>query len=82
METMDVTDAMLSQTEGEEEDTMDMQTANRVAVDETAVVTEGMTITGDIVSQGSMELGERETERERKRDTERERQRERERTCL
>lgn len=56
METMDVTDAMLSQTEGEEEDTMDMQTANRVAVDETAVVTEGMTITGDIVSQGSMEL--------------------------
>ncbi|MDE6884050.1 MAG: polymer-forming cytoskeletal protein [Lachnospiraceae bacterium] len=34
---------------------MDMQT-NRVAVDETAVVTEGMTITGDIVSEGSMEL--------------------------
>lgn len=30
--------------------------ANRVAVDETAVVTEGMTITGDIVSEGSMEL--------------------------
>ncbi len=29
---------------------------NRVAVDETAVVTEGMTITGDIVSEGSMEL--------------------------
>ena len=30
--------------------------ANRVAVDETAVVTEGMTITGDVVSEGSMEL--------------------------
>ncbi len=30
--------------------------ANRVAVDETAVVTEGMTITGDIVSEGSLEL--------------------------
>lgn len=30
--------------------------ANRVPVDETAVVTEGMTITGDIVSEGSMEL--------------------------
>lgn len=30
--------------------------ANRVAVDETAVVTEGMTITGDIVTEGSLEL--------------------------
>ena len=30
--------------------------ANRVAVDETAVVTEGMTITGDVVSEGAMEL--------------------------
>ena len=35
--------------------TMEVQ-ANRVAVDETAVVTEGMTITGDIVSEGSVEL--------------------------
>lgn len=35
--------------------TMEAQ-ANRVAVDETAVVTEGMTITGDIVSEGSLEL--------------------------
>lgn len=34
---------------------MEVQT-NRVAVDETAVVTEGMTITGDIVSEGSLEL--------------------------
>lgn len=52
---------------GEEEEIMDAQTQtqeqtqvqepiNRVAVDETAVVTEGMTITGDIVSAGSMEL--------------------------
>lgn len=52
---------------GEEEEIMDAQTqtqeqtqaqepVNRVAVDETAVVTEGMTITGDIVSAGSMEL--------------------------
>ncbi|MBD5513505.1 MAG: polymer-forming cytoskeletal protein [Lachnospiraceae bacterium] len=54
---------------GEEEENMDAQTQtqeqtqtqtqepiNRVAVDETAVVTEGMTITGDIVSAGSMEL--------------------------
>lgn len=52
---------------GEEEGKMDEQTqtqeqtqvqtpVNRVAVDETAVVTEGMTITGDIVSEGSMEL--------------------------
>ncbi len=40
---------------GEEEKRMDVQT-NRVAVDETAVVTEGMTITGDIISEGSMEL--------------------------
>lgn len=51
METYDI----LSQPDGEEDKTMDMQT-NRVAVDETAVVTEGMTITGDIVSEGSMEL--------------------------
>lgn len=43
------------QSDGEEDRNMDMQ-VNRVAVDETAVVTEGMTITGDIVSQGSMEL--------------------------
>ena len=48
-------DNTLSQPNEEEEKTMDMQT-NRVAVDETAVVTEGMTITGDIVSEGSMEL--------------------------
>lgn len=52
---------------GEEEENMDAQTqtqeqtktqtqVERVAVDETAVVTEGMTITGDIVSAGSMEL--------------------------
>ena len=54
---------------GEEEENMDAQTQEqtqvqaqtqekieRVAVDETAVVTEGMTITGDIVSAGSMEL--------------------------
>jgi len=53
----------ISELNGEEEKTMDVQTqeqtqapAKRVAVDETAVVTEGMTITGDIVSQGSMEL--------------------------
>lgn len=38
-----------------EEKKMDVQT-NRVAVDETAIVTEGMTITGDIISEGSMEL--------------------------
>lgn len=49
------TDNMIAQPVGEEEKTMDIQT-NRVAVDETAVVTEGMTITGDIVSEGSMEL--------------------------
>ena len=48
-------DEVVSLPEGEEEENMDMQ-VNRVAVDETAVVTEGMTITGDIVSQGSMEL--------------------------
>ena len=53
----------ISELSGEEEKTMDEQTqvqtqahANRVPVDETAVVTEGMTITGDIVSEGSMEL--------------------------
>ncbi|MCM1268187.1 MAG: polymer-forming cytoskeletal protein [Bacteroidales bacterium] len=40
---------------GGKEKTMEVQ-ANRVAVDETAVVTEGMTITGDIISEGSMEL--------------------------
>ena len=49
------TENMISEPDGEEEKTMDIQT-NRVAVDETAVVTEGMTITGDIVSEGSMEL--------------------------
>ena len=43
------------ETSGGKEKTMEVQ-ANRVAVDETAVVTEGMTITGDIVSEGSMEL--------------------------
>ena len=43
------------ETSGGKGKTMDVQ-ANRVAVDETAVVTEGMTITGDIVSEGSMEL--------------------------
>ena len=52
---------IISELSGEEEKTMDEQTQvqaheNRVAVDETAVVTEGMTITGDIVSEGSMEL--------------------------
>ena len=56
-------DNIISGLSGEEEKTMDEQTqvqaqalANRVAVDETAVVTEGMTITGDIISEGSMEL--------------------------
>ena len=54
-------DNILSEMDGEEEKTMDEQVqaqalANRVAVDETAVVTEGMTITGDIISEGSMEL--------------------------
>lgn len=43
------------QNNGGEKKKMDVQT-NRVAVDETAVVTEGMTITGDIISEGSMEL--------------------------
>ena len=54
---------IISELSGEEEKTMEEQTqvqtqeqANRVLVDETAVVTEGMTITGDIVSEGSMEL--------------------------
>lgn len=58
---------VISGLSGEEEENMDEQTqtqeqtqvqtpVNRVAVDETAVVTEGMTITGDIVSEGSMEL--------------------------
>lgn len=55
MEPETAADDVVSQPEGEEEENMDMQ-VNRVAVDETAVVTEGMTITGDIVSQGSMEL--------------------------
>lgn len=55
------TDNTLSELIGEEEKKMDAQKqtqeqVNRVAVDETAVVTEGMTITGDIVSAGSMEL--------------------------
>ena len=40
---------------GGQEKQMDVQ-MNRVAVDETAVVTEGMTITGDIISEGSLEL--------------------------
>lgn len=44
-----------TQSGGGKKKTMEVQ-ANRVAVDETAVVTEGMTITGDIVSEGSMEL--------------------------
>ncbi|MCH5263010.1 MAG: polymer-forming cytoskeletal protein [Lachnospiraceae bacterium] len=56
-------DNIISGLSGEEEKAMDEQAqvqtqalANRVAVDETAVVTEGMTITGDIISEGSMEL--------------------------
>ena len=56
-------DNIISELSGEEEKIMDEQTqvqaqaqVNRVLVDETAVVTEGMTITGDIVSEGSMEL--------------------------
>ena len=56
-------DNILSGMDGEEEKIMEEQAqvqtqalANRVAVDETAVVTEGMTITGDIISEGSMEL--------------------------
>lgn len=44
-----------AQNNGGKGKTMEAQ-ANRVAVDETAVVTEGMTITGDIVSEGSLEL--------------------------
>lgn len=48
-------DIMAQQPDGEEERTMDVQTS-RVAIDETAVVTERMTITGDILSEGSMEL--------------------------
>lgn len=44
-----------SQSSGGKGKTMEVQ-ANRVAVDETAVVTEGMTITGDVISEGSMEL--------------------------
>lgn len=44
-----------AETRGGKGKTMEAQ-ANRVAVDETAVVTEGMTITGDIVSEGSLEL--------------------------
>lgn len=49
------TSAEKEQNGGGKGKTMEVQ-ANRVAVDETAVVTEGMTITGDIVSEGSMEL--------------------------
>lgn len=54
-------DNIISELSGEEEKSMDEQVQaqareNRVPVDETAVVTEGMTITGDIVSEGSMEL--------------------------
>ena len=48
-------DKQTIQNGGGEKKKMEVQT-NRVAVDETAVVTEGMTITGDIVSEGSMEL--------------------------
>ena len=44
-----------AETKGGKGKAMEAQ-ANRVAVDETAVVTEGMTITGDIVSEGSLEL--------------------------
>lgn len=35
---------------------MDSQLANREVVDETAVITAGMTINGDIISEGSMEV--------------------------
>ncbi len=35
---------------------MDSQLANKSAVDETAVITAGMTISGDIISEGSMEV--------------------------
>lgn len=66
-EPVEETEETISGLSGEEEEKMDEQTqvqeqtqaqtpVNRVAVDETAVVTEGMTITGDIVSEGSMEL--------------------------
>ena len=48
-------DKQTIQNGGGEKKKMEVQT-NRVAVDETAVVTEGMTITGDIVSEGSLEL--------------------------
>lgn len=37
-------------------DKMDSQLANREAVDETAVITAGMTINGDVISEGSMEV--------------------------
>lgn len=50
-----VEDKTTIQNDEREEKKMDVQT-NRVAIDETAVVTEGMTITGDIISEGSMEL--------------------------
>ena len=48
-------EAEKAQNSGGKGKTMEAQ-ANRVAVDETAVVTEGMTITGDIVTEGSLEL--------------------------
>ena len=35
---------------------MDSQLANKEAVDETAVITAGMTIQGDVISEGSMEV--------------------------
>lgn len=67
VEEAELKEDVISGLSGEEEENMDEQTqtqeqkqeqtpVNRVAVDETAVVTEGMTITGDIVSAGSMEL--------------------------
>jgi len=37
-------------------DSMDSQLENKSAIDETAVITAGMTINGDIISEGSMEL--------------------------
>lgn len=55
METESEEDNQAVQNSGGEKKKMEVQT-NRVAVDETAVVTEGMTITGDIMSEGSMEL--------------------------
>ncbi len=55
METEPEEDKQTIQNSGGEKKKMEVQ-ANRVAVDETAVVTEGMTITGDIMSEGSMEL--------------------------